>query len=160
MPAHRGTVAVPPPIRSDMSFEDKLITCEDCGKEFAHTAEDQQRYAERGFTADPKRCRECRQIRKDKSAAGKAHGGPRRGPGGGGGGGRPGGGSRGFQGHHRAGGSGFSSQGGRGGGQGRPQRQSFDAICAACGTPTTVPFEPTQGREVFCRDCFRKMREE
>ena len=38
-------------------------------------------------------------------------------------------------------------------------RQSFDAICAACGTPTTVPFEPTQGREVFCRDCFRKMKE-
>lgn len=141
-----------------MSFVDKMITCEDCGKEFAHTAEDQQRYAERSFTADPKRCRECRQVRKDKGAAGKAQGGPRRGPGGGGGGG---GGSRPPQGPRRPQGSGSSPRGGYGGGgSARPQRQSFDVICAACGTPTTVPFEPTQGREVFCRDCFRKMREE
>jgi hypothetical protein len=61
-----------------MDLEDKTIICADCGKEFAHTAEDQKRYAERGFTADPKRCRECRQARKDKAAAGPGPGGPRR----------------------------------------------------------------------------------
>ena len=37
---------------------------------------------------------------------------------------------------------------------------SFDAICAACGTPTTVPFEPRQGREVYCRECFQNLRQD
>ncbi|MDD4796142.1 MAG: zinc-ribbon domain containing protein [Eubacteriales bacterium] len=40
----------------------------------------------------------------------------------------------------------------------RPARQMFDAICAECGAPTQVPFEPTSGRPVYCRDCFRKSR--
>ena len=30
--------------------------------------------------------------------------------------------------------------------------------CALCGVETTVPFKPTQGRPVYCRDCFLKMR--
>ena len=30
------------------------------------------------------------------------------------------------------------------------------AICAECGLETTVPFKPTQGRPVFCRQCFDK----
>ncbi len=50
-------------------YEDKMITCEDCGGEFAHSAEDQERYAERGFTSDPKRCRECRAKRKARKQA-------------------------------------------------------------------------------------------
>jgi CxxC-x17-CxxC domain-containing protein len=29
------------------------------------------------------------------------------------------------------------------------------AICSECGVLTTVPFKPTQGRPVLCRDCFR-----
>src|SRR6266853_770959 len=28
------------------------------------------------------------------------------------------------------------------------------AICSGCGKETTVPFRPTQGRTVFCRECF------
>ena len=47
-----------------MSFEDKTITCVDCGVEFVHSAEDQARYVERGFVHEPKRCRECRDKRK------------------------------------------------------------------------------------------------
>ncbi|HZN60320.1 MAG TPA: zinc-ribbon domain containing protein [Planctomycetota bacterium] len=147
-----------------MELQDKMIVCEDCGKEFPHTVEDQKRYAERGFTADPKRCRECRQARKDKQAMQKPAGAPRR-PGGGGrgpGGPRP---------YGQGGGGGFRQSrpaprrdrdfsGGGAGGFGGPPRQSFDVICAACGAPTTVPFEPRQGREVFCRSCFKKMREE
>ena len=33
------------------------------------------------------------------------------------------------------------------------------ATCSQCGKQTTLPFRPTQGRPVFCRDCFqyRKM---
>lgn len=32
------------------------------------------------------------------------------------------------------------------------------AICSQCGTETTVPFRPTQGRPVFCRTCFQGQR--
>jgi len=27
--------------------------------------------------------------------------------------------------------------------------------CSACGRETTVPFKPTQGRPVLCRECFQ-----
>ena len=27
--------------------------------------------------------------------------------------------------------------------------------CSQCGTETTVPFKPTQGRPVLCRQCFQ-----
>ncbi|MCZ6683559.1 MAG: zinc-ribbon domain-containing protein, partial [Planctomycetota bacterium] len=47
-----------------MSYEDKTLTCVDCSQEFVHSGEDQARYAERGFTNEPKRCRECREKRK------------------------------------------------------------------------------------------------
>lgn len=33
------------------------------------------------------------------------------------------------------------------------------ATCGACGKETTVPFVPTPGRPVFCRDCFSKQRD-
>ncbi len=112
-----------------MSYEDKNIECSDCGEEFVHSAEDQERYAERGFTNEPKRCRDCREKRKAQNTGGR------------GGGGR--------------------SQGGGGGGYGggRPARESYDAVCAECGNATTVPFKPTQGRPVYCRDCFRSRRD-
>jgi CxxC-x17-CxxC domain-containing protein len=37
-------------------------------------------------------------------------------------------------------------------------RQMFPAVCADCGKATTVPFEPSQGRPVYCSDCYRKVR--
>jgi len=40
----------------------------------------------------------------------------------------------------------------------RPQRQMFPAICAQCGKETQVPFEPREGRPVYCSDCYRKIR--
>ncbi|MGB0653109.1 MAG: CxxC-x17-CxxC domain-containing protein [Thermoplasmatota archaeon] len=50
--------------------------------------------------------------------------------------------------------------GGRGGGGGgfgdRPPREMHDATCTNCGVQTQVPFRPTPGRDVFCRDCFRR----
>jgi CxxC-x17-CxxC domain-containing protein len=33
------------------------------------------------------------------------------------------------------------------------------AVCASCGKETTVPFKPTQGRPVYCRECFQQQRQ-
>ena len=38
------------------------------------------------------------------------------------------------------------------------QRQLFPAVCAECGKDTEVPFEPREGRPVYCSDCYRKVR--
>ena len=35
----------------------------------------------------------------------------------------------------------------------RPETRT---TCSECGTETTVPFKPTQGRPVLCRSCFQK----
>jgi len=32
-------------------------------------------------------------------------------------------------------------------------------VCSQCGKETTVPFKPTQGRPVFCRECFQQRRQ-
>jgi CxxC-x17-CxxC domain-containing protein len=37
-------------------------------------------------------------------------------------------------------------------------RQMFPATCADCGKTTEVPFEPRNGKPVYCSDCFRKVR--
>jgi CxxC-x17-CxxC domain-containing protein len=37
------------------------------------------------------------------------------------------------------------------------QRIEVAVNCAKCGTQTTVPFYPSQGRPVFCRSCFLEM---
>ncbi len=60
-----------------MSFEDKLIQCSDCGREFTHSAEDQEFFQEKGFTNEPKRCPDCRQKRKSESYGGSSYGTPR-----------------------------------------------------------------------------------
>ncbi len=39
-------------------------------------------------------------------------------------------------------------------------RHVYPVTCAACGVETTVPFEPTEGRPVYCNDCYAKMREQ
>jgi CxxC-x17-CxxC domain-containing protein len=33
-------------------------------------------------------------------------------------------------------------------------------VCSHCRKETTVPFRPTQGRPVFCRECFLDRRGE
>ena len=40
----------------------------------------------------------------------------------------------------------------------RPQRQMFPAVCAQCGKETEVPFEPREGRPVYCRECFNQTK--
>lgn len=41
------------------------------------------------------------------------------------------------------------------GGPGGHMKVETTAICSQCGRETTVPFRPTQGRPVFCRECFQ-----
>ena len=51
-----------------MPYEDKTITCVDCNQGFQHSADDQARYAERGFSHEPKRCRPCRESRRSQGS--------------------------------------------------------------------------------------------
>jgi CxxC-x17-CxxC domain-containing protein len=46
------------------------------------------------------------------------------------------------------------------GGSGAPvvQRVETKTVCSQCGKETTVPFRPTQGRPVYCRECFQQRR--
>lgn len=95
-----------------MSFEDKSIQCSDCGATFTFTAEEQELFASRGYTNEPKRCQPCREARRSE----------------------------------RHGHSGYG------------RRQMFPAVCAECGKDTEVPFEPRQGRPVYCSDCYSKVK--
>lgn len=38
----------------------------------------------------------------------------------------------------------------------RPPRQMYDVVCADCGKPTQVPFQPRNDRPVYCKDCYEK----
>lgn len=39
--------------------------------------------------------------------------------------------------------------------QSKKQRQ-YEVVCSKCGVATQVPFKPIEGRDVFCRDCYKK----
>ena len=41
-----------------------------------------------------------------------------------------------------------------GGGHDRGQREMYEVPCASCGRTARVPFQPSGGRPVYCRDCF------
>ncbi len=47
-----------------MAFQDKTMQCSDCGRTFTFSAREQEFYASKGYTNEPKRCPECRQSRK------------------------------------------------------------------------------------------------
>ena len=128
---------------------DKTLTCADCGQSFTFTASEQDFFAERGFT-EPRRCPSCRASRKaarsggDSSYGGGSYssGGYDSGYGGGGG--------------YSAGGGGYS--GGGYGGRSSAPREMFTATCSSCGREARVPFRPTNGKPVYCSDCFRTQR--
>ncbi|MBI4296517.1 MAG: zinc-ribbon domain containing protein [Chloroflexi bacterium] len=97
-----------------MSFTDKTITCADCGTPFTFSAAEQELFASRGYTNDPKRCPACRQARKaNRPDTGSSYG---------------------------------------------ARRQMFPATCAQCGKDTEVPFQPREGRPVYCSDCYSRVR--
>jgi len=47
-------------------YEDKTITCRDCGAEFTFSASEQEFFASKGFTNEPGRCPQCRAARKQR----------------------------------------------------------------------------------------------
>jgi len=98
-----------------MAFQDKVLQCADCGREFTFTAAEQEFFQSKGYTNEPKRCPECRQARKATRYGNS--------------------------------GSGY-----------RSRRQMYPAICAQCGKETEVPFEPREGRPVYCSECYNKVR--
>ena len=102
-----------------MSFQNKTLSCADCGAAFDFTAEEQEFYQTKGYTNEPKRCSSCRAARKSERGGGSSYGGS-------------------------------SSYG--------SPRQMFAATCVTCGKQTEVPFEPRNGRPVYCSDCYRKVQ--
>jgi len=97
-----------------MEFQDKILTCIDCGTEFVFTAGEQLFFYDKQFKNAPKRCKACKTKR--VSTLGAAP--PRNG-------------------NHRV---------------------ETKTNCSHCGKQTTVPFRPTQGRPVLCRECFHQKR--
>lgn len=53
-----------------MEYTDKTLQCRDCGAEFIFTAGEQEFYAEKGFTNEPRSCSECRARRRQERSGG------------------------------------------------------------------------------------------
>ncbi len=123
-------------------MSDRSLTCRDCNQEFVFTLGEQEFYQQRGFS-EPQRCPNCRQARKAQRDGGAS-----------GGGGYASGGSS----------SGGYSSGGYGGSYGNDSgfasspRQLYPATCSECGKQTEVPFNPSPGKPVYCRECFSSRR--
>lgn len=49
-----------------LSMEDRTLVCQDCGCDFTFTVGEQTFYVEKGFNNEPKRCKECRDKRKNE----------------------------------------------------------------------------------------------
>jgi CxxC-x17-CxxC domain-containing protein len=47
-----------------MPYAERTLACRDCGRSFPFTVEEQEFFAQKGFTNDPVRCSECRAARK------------------------------------------------------------------------------------------------
>ena len=53
-----------------MSYEDRTLSCVECGQSFTFSADDQAYHADRGYTNEPKRCPACRQARRAQLGGG------------------------------------------------------------------------------------------
>jgi CxxC-x17-CxxC domain-containing protein len=115
-------------------MSDQTLTCRDCGQEYVFTQGEQSFYQERGYTT-PQRCASCRAARKAQNNGGGSS-------------------------YSSGGGGGYSSGGyssgssDRGGYSSGP-REMHAATCSNCGKDTEVPFVPTSGKPVYCRECFQ-----
>jgi len=50
------------------------------------------------------------------------------------------------------------SRGNRDSGFDRGPREMHKATCAECKQECEVPFKPTEGKPVYCKECFQKRR--
>lgn len=66
MTEHRVAVngTEPPP-----EYQDRAITCVDCGGEFTWTVGEQVFFHDKGLKNEPKRCKPCKQAKNDRLAA-------------------------------------------------------------------------------------------
>jgi CxxC-x17-CxxC domain-containing protein len=131
-------VMCPDPPRYEKVIEhhmsDQTLTCRDCGQEFTFTAGEQAFYAEKDYTP-PQRCASCRATRKAQKESGSSY----------------------------SSGGGYSSGGYSGGssdrgGYSNAPREMHAATCSECGKQTEVPFAPTSGKPVYCRECFQNRK--
>ncbi len=53
-----------------MPYSERTLVCRDCGRSFAFTVEEQEFFAQKGFTNDPARCPECRAARRSERNGG------------------------------------------------------------------------------------------
>ncbi len=134
-----------------MSYQDKMLTCVDCGTQFAFTANEQAFYADRGFANEPKRCPACRQSRKASRGGGSSYSSSGDGDGYGSSSSYGSGGGYGSSGGGYGGGGYGSSGGGR-------QREMHTVTCSSCGGEARVPFVPRGDRPVYCRECYAQQR--
>ncbi len=51
---------------------DLQLTCSDCGQEFTFSTDDQAFFRERGYST-PKRCKACRQAKKNQQTGGETY---------------------------------------------------------------------------------------
>jgi len=49
-----------------MTYEDKTLKCVECSASFTFSAGEQEFFANKGFANEPKRCPQCRQVRKQQ----------------------------------------------------------------------------------------------
>ena len=49
-----------------MALSDKTLICVECGSEFTFAVSEQEFFASRGFTNEPKRCLNCRYTRRNQ----------------------------------------------------------------------------------------------
>jgi CxxC-x17-CxxC domain-containing protein len=140
-----------------MEYQDRQITCIDCSQPFVFTAGEQEFYARKGFREEPKRCKPCRDARKQRRESG-GFASPRPAGNNNGGGNRADGYGNGGEIDDDIGNRAPSAARGprevrdvRGG---RAPREMYEAVCASCGGQARVPFRPVAGRPVYCRDCF------
>ncbi|MDQ7779162.1 MAG: CxxC-x17-CxxC domain-containing protein [Planctomycetota bacterium] len=62
-----------------MSFEEKTLSCVECGKTFAFTTEEQEFHEKKGYKTEPKRCPACRELKRSRGGGGSGgSGGSRR----------------------------------------------------------------------------------
>ena len=120
-------------------MSDRTLTCRDCGQAFVFTEGEQSFYQERGYT-EPQRCPSCRAARKAQRNNDDSY----------------------SSGGSYSGGGSYSSGGGGnyggGGGYSSGPREMHPAVCTSCGKQTEVPFQPTSGKPVYCRECFAEQR--
>ena len=61
-----------------MALSDKTLTCVDCGNEFTFTVGEQEFFASKGFTNEPRRCPQDRGARRNQQRGdGDSYGSPR-----------------------------------------------------------------------------------